>query len=403
MPDDRTGKRPGFGSVQQSSLHKTPEDLFYRLSGRSSTHGYLRGPQQDVLREYAGEHIEDRDIAFELPTGTGKTAVGLLIAEWKRLSGHRVAYLSLTNQLTAQVLLEAKRMGVASADLRGTRETRDSAEEGRFKTRAAIGVSTYSNHFNVNPIIQECELVVFDDAHGAEQYVADMWTVSVKRSVHGSLYPSILADLRAGLTGSQLQAVTDPSGVVHVEMVDIVGHPECLEAVSSTLDTATQDAIRFPWGLIRLKLRACVFLVSSAEITIRPLIPPTHTHLPFAAAGQRIYMSATLGGEGDLRRAYGISSLKMIRAKSPQWGRRYVFVPGVYASEDRANQVTASIWDDMAPRRAVLLTPSDRTMKRTFEALASDMSNPPTQYGAEDIANSLDAFVNAGDAMLIPS
>ena len=37
---------------------------------------------------------------------------------------------------------------------------------------------------------------------------------------------------------------------------------------------------------------------------------------PFAGASQRIYMSATLGGESDLRRAYCIQKLQVVRAKS---------------------------------------------------------------------------------------
>ena len=44
---------------------------------------------------------------------------------------------------------------------------RSAAEEGRFKTRAAIGVTTYSNLFNINPVVQESDLLIFDDAHGA--------------------------------------------------------------------------------------------------------------------------------------------------------------------------------------------------------------------------------------------
>ena len=107
-------------------MHNSQEELFYRLSGRTATHGYLRGPQQDVLREYALTHTTAPNIAFELPTGTGKTAVGLLIAEWKRVAGQRVAYLSLTNQLAGQVIAEANRLGVSVADLRGTRDTRES-------------------------------------------------------------------------------------------------------------------------------------------------------------------------------------------------------------------------------------------------------------------------------------
>lgn len=55
-------------------------------------------------------------------------------------------------------------------------------------------------------------------------------------------------------------------------------------------------------------------------------------------------MSATLGGESDLLRAYGILKLHIIRAKSEQWGRRYVFVPGVYTSEEDAYKIAAQLW-----------------------------------------------------------
>ena len=36
------------------------------------------------------------------------------------------------------------------------------------------------NLFNVNPVIKECDLLVLDDAHGAEQHVAEMWAVTVR-------------------------------------------------------------------------------------------------------------------------------------------------------------------------------------------------------------------------------
>jgi len=71
--------------------------------------------------------------------------------------------------------------------------------------------------------------------------------------------------------------------------------------------------------------------------------PPTRTHGPFTATKQRIYMSATLGGESDLQRAYGIENLLTIRAQSPQWGRRYAFVPGLYTDEATAAQIVADV------------------------------------------------------------
>jgi superfamily II DNA or RNA helicase len=132
MKSDKS--RPTFKAVKTATGYASPEELFYKLSRREKTHGYLRGPQQDVLREYAELPADSTDIAFELPTGTGKTAVGLLISEWKRLQSNKVAYLSLTNQLAGQVLKEAERFDISCADLRGTKDTRDRSEEGRYKT-----------------------------------------------------------------------------------------------------------------------------------------------------------------------------------------------------------------------------------------------------------------------------
>ncbi len=76
---------------------KDPEALWYELSSER-VHESLRGPQQDVLRKYIAEAADEPDVAMELPTGTGKTAVGLLIAEWRRRVSRRpVTYLTLTN------------------------------------------------------------------------------------------------------------------------------------------------------------------------------------------------------------------------------------------------------------------------------------------------------------------
>jgi hypothetical protein len=392
--------RPKFRPVQQPSVHKTPEELFYKLS-RAKTHGYLRGPQQDVLREYAEKHADkSADIAFELPTGTGKTGVGLLVAEWVRTSSKRVAYLSLTNQLTGQVLAEGKKLGIPCADLRGTKGKRDPEEEGRFLTRAAVGVTTYSNLFNFKPLIKECDLLVFDDAHGGEQYVVNKWTVTVRHSSDKSLYNALLGALRPGITDAQLRSILDRSGFPAVEIVDVCGHEECLTGIEAALEGVENDEIKFPWLTIKQHLKACLYLVSRYEITIRPLVPPTHTHHPFADAKQRIYMSATLGGESDLRRAYGITTLEMVRAKSPQWGRRYVFVPGVYVSEADATTITAGAWDGMSPRRGVLLAPSERIKDVSFEALKKAMTVKPKQFEAEHISDSIDEFTETDDAIL---
>ena len=391
---------PKFKTVKTGPTHQNPEELFYKLSGRSKSHGYLRGPQQDVLREYAEKYLKALDVAFELPTGTGKSTVGLLVAEWWRLQSRRVAILSLTNQLAGQVLEEAKRLKIPAADLRGDKTTRDAAEEGRYRTRTAVAVSTYSNLFNRKPVINESDVLVFDDAHGAEQYISDMWTVSAHASKQRELYGSLLAALRPGFSDQQIRSILTKSSMGSVEMPDIHGHPECLANIVSVLEQSKDESVRFSWPLIQARIASCVFLASSHGISIRPLVPPTHTHDPFAKATQRFYMSATLGGGSDLQRSYGVEKISVVRAKSPQWGRRFIFVPGVHTAEERADEIIAGLWAGLKSRRALLLAPSERQMDSAVARLKPLMKPQPDLIGAKNISETLDSFVKQNDVLL---
>ena len=62
------------------------------------------------------------------------------------------------------------------------------------------------------------------------------------------------------------------------------------------------ENLRYTWRLLRDNLHGCHVYLTPHEIYVRPLIPPTWSQSPFAAARQRIYMSATLDDGGDLER-----------------------------------------------------------------------------------------------------
>jgi hypothetical protein len=389
---------PPFKKITTAAKYSSPEELFSNLT-RVSSHGYLRGQQQDVLRSYAEDGVDASDVAFELPTGTGKTAVGLLIAEWKRRMGQKAAYLALTNQLAGQVLLEASKLGISTADLRGTKATRDQTEVGRYLTGNSVAVTTYSNLFNAKPIINGAEILVLDDAHGGEHYVSDMWSVGVGSKNDGPLYSSLLAALRPALSDAQFSEVTESRDFGVVQIADTVRAPECIPPIREVLDQAKGD-IQFAWQRIRAKLQACLFLLSPFEITIRPLIPPTHEHSPFADANQRIYLSATLGSVSDLQRGYGVRKIFPFRAQNAKGGRRYVFVPGLYTDLEQSFKAAAKLWDELPVRRAVVIAPSDRVLQKGFKSLSSYCKHKPSPISATDISDSLDPFVKSADVML---
>lgn len=380
------------------TVAESPEVLFNE-STRARTHGYLRGPQQDVLRAYL-DHVDSENVALELPTGTGKTAVGLLIAEWRRRrSGERAAYLALTNQLAHQVMEEGTKLGISCADITGDKFHRSRSEEGRYLDGSAIGVTTYSNLFNINPVVQPSDIVVLDDAHGGEQHVASMWTVEVSRDEDPDLYAECLVAIRPLLTDLEFRKLTDP-GEHTVQLCDFVGRNDCITNLTRALDDSQNDRVQFSWPLIRNDLATCVIMASERRIVVRPIIPATHTHEPFSSSGQRLLMSATLGDPGDLMREYGLLAVAPLRAEHPQWGHRYIFVPEMHATEDTSRRIVAGVWDALSPRRAVVLTPSSAVLERSFDELSSRMDHEPRRVSAAEIADSLDAFTQTDDGLL---
>ncbi len=81
--DEGRRARPRFRRRTESVAGAAdPESLFGELPRTPSGVGALWSHQADQLRTYAQDHRDTADVALELPTGSGKTLVGLLISEW---------------------------------------------------------------------------------------------------------------------------------------------------------------------------------------------------------------------------------------------------------------------------------------------------------------------------------
>ena len=156
-----------FKIPQKSSVSiKDPELLFRDL--RDRTVEGLLAQQADMLRKYM-DHVDMRDIALELPTGSGKTLVGLLIAEWRRRTKReRCVLLCPTKQLVHQVVEQAKeKYGINALDFSGSKHQYPEANRTALKNRESRGIATDSALFNTNPFFNDIQTLIFDDSHAA--------------------------------------------------------------------------------------------------------------------------------------------------------------------------------------------------------------------------------------------
>ena len=79
-------------SQPPSPTPDNPDELLRELPSRRIPD--VLPHQQEIVRRYVTDAVSLPDVALQLPTGSGKTLVGLLIAEWRRRRyGDRVVYL----------------------------------------------------------------------------------------------------------------------------------------------------------------------------------------------------------------------------------------------------------------------------------------------------------------------
>lgn len=342
--------------------------------------------QGDVIRAYAEGHQDTPDLALELPTGTGKTLPGLLIAEWvRRKTAGPVIYATPTKQLARQVAATAEREGVPVAVLTGTAKHWDPADEASVEGGEAIGLTTYSAIFNSSPKLPEAQLLIFDDAHAGEQFVGNEYGINIRRYDDEDAYLEVLDGLKPFLSGlliQRLEGEPDPGAHHQVRLI----LPAIDQAALTSLDAALAGLPKphsYKLAMIRSGLAACCVYLSYGGIQIRPMIPPTYENHVYARAKQRIYLSATLGSGGELERAFGrreIVRMPLPTKTPPRSGRRLFVFPDLVKGGDAVGLTKQII--GLTDKALVL---SQETVANTEAAAKALAGNDVPVLGRDDL------------------
>jgi hypothetical protein len=300
-------------------------ELFAEL--RTSSAPSLWPWQEDVLTQYSAA---EGDAAVELPTGTGKTLVALLIAEeHRRRTGNSVAYLAGTKQLAQQVSRESRDFGLPTVRFEGSKDSWNKADVRAFNLGDAIGVMNYWNYFNASPGVEPADLLILDDVHLLEGPLRDTFTVTVEAGTEtfaGLLgriaakcpYYTIATDLLNGV-----ESTLPPEMLAFPDSLDLAD--EFRDLLDASLESGTANW--WSWKLIRARVHACCVLVSRRALTLTPFIPPTQTLPYFTRPSRRLYLSATIGSEPDARRRLGCPSFtKLTATVQPHQGERFIIL-----------------------------------------------------------------------------
>lgn len=399
-----------FKSLEQAdeNIPESPEKILRDLPRRKIPD--VLHHQGEIMKSYTSQGVNEPDVALQLPTGSGKTLVGLLIAEWRRRKfSEKVVYLCPTIQLVNQVVEQANdQYGLTVNGFTGSISKYNPTKKAEYNNAIHVAVTTYSALFNTNPFFNDPDTIIVDDAHSSENYIASLWTLQIEREKgeHKALHHNICQVLKPKLNATNFARLNGQGNSLYdITWVDKLPGPELFELreeLSSVLDTHTIDTdLIHSWSMIKDHLDACQLYMSTSDILIRPLIPPTWTHLPFQNAKQRIFMSATLGQGGDLERLTGRKKIQ--RLPIPEgWerqgiGRRFFMFPEMSLKEEECKELRHNLM--MKAGRSVMLVPSDKIGSKIESEIKKKLSFKT--FNAYQIEKSKKEFIESEKAVVV--
>ncbi|MEQ9552958.1 MAG: DEAD/DEAH box helicase family protein [Coleofasciculus sp. G3-WIS-01] len=287
-----------------------PIDIFERTPKPPNISG-LYGSQTQVLEEWFKRRNE-RDLVIKLPTGGGKTLVGLLIAKSLLNEHHEpVIYLASTNQLVEQALTKAQEYRIPAVVYQKNVDLPDDFVAGR-----SVLICTYNAIFNglskfgvsgSSKEIIKATAIILDDAHVAFSTVRDSFTLSIDRKNYSNEYEYLTNLFRVDF--QELGRVGTFDDIVSgKERNSILEIPYWNWQVKSNQVRdylrSKQDNFLFAWPFIRDAFDYCHCLISSRAFVITPIFPLVDMIPTFADCPRRIFMSATISDDSAIVRTF---------------------------------------------------------------------------------------------------
>ena len=169
--------------------------------------------QLHAWRQFQELGLDLPDIAFQMPTGQGETLAGLGIGEWlRRTRNQRVVFVCPTKQLVFQVTNQSVHTyGISANAFVEVRTSYDEEAYREWLRGEVLAVTNYSTIFSAGDAFADADVLILDDAHAAEQYVAGMWTLSINRSEHDVLFRVMAGIIKPSIPGPDAERLMSPS------------------------------------------------------------------------------------------------------------------------------------------------------------------------------------------------
>lgn len=292
----------------------TLAELFDQLD-RKASHNSLRPVQIEALSQLDAQ-INQRDVIAKVSTGSGKTLVGLVYAEYmrRRYPDEPTLYLCPTNQLAAQVVESASAIGVEAETFKS------GVDPQRALQGKAVLVCTYDKLFNARNIFAGRDIqpsaIVLDDVHAGIDRIRQKYTVRIPDDI----YPRIRNIFRP------LCETSDPAiwrGIVadedsaKYEIPYWIWIPQS-RAVAALLEPLKDDeSLCFEWANLARYIDYARLCLSGTNAELSLPIAAVEENPAYSSAKHRLFMSASIKDGAPLVRDLALEPQALTRIVQP--------------------------------------------------------------------------------------
>ena len=272
----------------------------YEKLDRHANKGPLRIPvQKTVLNSWFNNFRHEKDVILKLPTGEGKTIVGLLMLQSKLIDKKSPClYLCPNNYLVDQVKSQATEFGVPFCEIENNELPAEFINGDKILiTNSHMLFNGRSTKFGIRNRSLHVATILLDDAHSCVEMIKSSCRLNIKRELdaYKELLQLFSEDLKAQGEGTFADIENkDYNAQLAIPYWAWQSKNSEVIQILSKYNKNTYPGIWFAWELLRDKLKNCLCVFSSKEIEISPYSLPIENFGSFFKATHRIFMSATI-------------------------------------------------------------------------------------------------------------
>lgn len=357
-----------------------PVDI-YELLDRSASVGPLRPVQKNILTKWFEERVNDEELIIKLPTGAGKTLIGLLILKSKlNAKLGPCLYVCPNNYLANQAKIEAERFGIEVCTFEEQREIPREFIEGK-----AILITTAHKFFNGMTVFGldarhvKIGSIVLDDSHACIDVINDAFSIALNQGSEPfeELLKVFEPDLRLQGEGTFIDLCNhDYDTLMQIPYWSWIDKSSEVLSILAKYKDST-DSIKFSWGLLKDIIPKCKAFISGNTIEISPNYIPMEKFPVFQSAKSKILMSATTQNDAFLIQGLGFRketvSQPLIDTNLHWSGEKMLIIPELINPDPIFLQTLRSHFAKLKyPFGAVAIVPSNKKSK-TYTANGAEL------------------------------